>query len=215
MAEVLTAPTQVILPGLRALRQLLDDMAPAGKRLGITYYEWNVMWDRAGDARSGVFAAEMLHMFCREQASLGLAVASYFQPITEGAIKVEPLTCELEPDGQVFVMYGAHQGNRLLETPAPTDDADLDLCASLTPDGKRIYVTVVNRSTASARTLDLSLSNLALADAVEAKLLIPSTFEAGARFVQRDETIPVINGHRVSITLPPCAVGRLCLGARL
>jgi len=40
------------------------------------------MWDRSGDMHSGVFAAEMLNMFCREEESLGLALASYFQPVT-------------------------------------------------------------------------------------------------------------------------------------
>ncbi len=73
--------------------------------MGITYYEWNVMRDRSGDARSGVFAALMLNMFCREAGPLGLVQASYFQPVTEGAIRVGPLTSELEPDGQVFALY--------------------------------------------------------------------------------------------------------------
>ena len=209
MADVIKTPIQTILPGLKSLRQVLDGLPPEGKRLGIAYYEWNVMWDRAGDAHSGVFAAEMLNLFCREEESLGLAVASYFQPVTEGCIKVEPLTSELEPDGEVFVLYAAHQGNRLLKTPPPTAVSEFDLCASLTPDGKRIYVTVVNRNLAGARTLDLTLNNFAPRK-VEAKLLAPLTLEAEGKFAQREEKLKVIDGNRVSITLPPCAVARLC-----
>ncbi|MEI7910083.1 MAG: carbohydrate binding domain-containing protein [Verrucomicrobiota bacterium] len=45
LSDVVNTPTAVILPQLKSLRQLLDRVAPAGKRLGIGYYEWNVNWD--------------------------------------------------------------------------------------------------------------------------------------------------------------------------
>lgn len=88
MSDIVNTPSAVILPQLKSLRQLLDRAAPAGKRLGIVYYEWNVNWDRPrGDVLGGVFAAGMLNMFCREAESLDLTWANYFMPITEGAIK--------------------------------------------------------------------------------------------------------------------------------
>ncbi len=212
MADIVKAPTQTILPELKSLRQLLDRIAPAGKPLGIAYYEWNVLWDRSGDVLGGVFAAEMLNMFCREQESLGLALASYFQPVTEGAIKVDPLTCELEPDGEVFALYAPHQGNRLLKTPAMAADVELDLCASLTPDGNSIYVTLVNRNTTSQRALALSLSNFAGPEEAAAKLLVPLTLEVKSKFAQRDEKWTVADGHKVMLKLPPCAIVRVRLG---
>jgi len=209
MADVLKTPVQTILPQLKSLRQVMDRVAPDGKRLGIAYYEWNVMWDRSGDALSGVFAAEMLNMFCREAEPLGLALASYFQPVTEGAIKVNPLTSELEPDGQVFVLYAAHQGNRLLKTPPMAADADMDLCASLTPDGKSIYATVINQSTSSERTVELSLNNFAVPTEAEARLLVPLTLEVGGQFAQRDEKLKVIDGNKVALKIPPCGIARV------
>ncbi|MCX6873934.1 MAG: carbohydrate binding domain-containing protein [Verrucomicrobia bacterium] len=212
MADVVKAPAQTILPQLKSLRQLLDRLAPAGKRLGIAYYEWNVLWDRSGDVLGGVFAAEMLNLFCREQESLGLALASYFQPVTEGAIKVKPFTSELEPDGQVFALYAPHQGNRLLKTPAMAAAADLDLCASLTPDGKDIYVTVVNRNTTGERTLELSLRNFGVQPEAVAKLLVPITLEAEGKFAQRDEKPTVVDGNKVVLKLLPCAIARIRLG---
>jgi len=215
MAGVAKAPTQDALPLLKSLRQFADRTAPGGKRMGIAYYEWNVYWGRSGDVVGGVFAAGMLNMFCREAEPLGLALASYFQPVTEGAIKVEPLTCELEPDGEVFALYAAHQGNRLLKTSPMAADADIDLCASLTPDGRRIYVTVVNRNTASDRALELSLRNFAVPAESAARLLVPLTLEVKGKFVQHDEKLEVVDGKRVSLKLPPCAVARLCLGAPL
>jgi alpha-N-arabinofuranosidase len=211
MADVVKAPAQTILPGLKSLRQLLDRIAPAGKRLGIAYYEWNVLWDRSGDVLGGVFAAEMLNMFCREQESLGLALASYFQPVTEGAIKVDPLTCELEPDGEVFVLYAPHQGNRLLKTPAMAADADLDLCASLTPNGS-IYVTVVNRNVTSERMLELSLRNFSGPAKAAAKLLVPLTLEVKGKFAQHDEELTVGDGKKAMLTVPPCGIARARFG---
>jgi len=210
IADVVKTPSQVILPKLKSLRQQIDGTAMAGKRVGIGYYEWNVGWDRSsGDVLGGVFAAEMLNMFCRDNESLGLSFANYFQPVVEGAIKVEPLTSELEPDGQVFVMYSAHQGNRLLKTPAMTIDADIDLCASLTPDGKSIFATVINRNTTSARTLEVSLSNFNRSAMATVKFLIPISLEVGGKFVQRDEKLKVIDGNKVLLRLPPCAVARI------
>jgi hypothetical protein len=104
----------------------------------------------------------MLNMFCREAETLKLELTSYFQPITEGAIKVNPSNCELESDGQVFALYSAHQGNRLLMTSPMVEDSDIDLCASLSPDGKAVCVTVANRNINSNRTLELSLRNFTI-----------------------------------------------------
>jgi alpha-L-arabinofuranosidase len=124
---------------------------------------------------------------------------------------VKPLSSELEPDGEVFALYAPHQSNRLLETPAAAFDADLDLCASLTPDGKSIYVTVVNRNTTSERTLELSLRNFDLQRNAVAKLLVPLTLAVEGRFAQRDEILTVVNGNKVVLKLPPCSIARVRL----
>jgi len=209
MSDVLKTPTQVILPQLKSLRKLLDNITPSGKHLGIAYYEWNVNWDRPeGDVLGGVFAAEMLNMFCREMESLDLAWANYFMPISEGSIKVNPTTCELQPDGQVFVLYSAHQGNRLLKPSAMTD---MDLCASMAPDGKSVIATVINQSTKNERTLELSLTNFPGLTKASANLLIPMTLEAGGKFVQREEELAVTNGNKVVLALPPCGIARIRL----
>lgn len=212
MADVAKASTQDVLPLLRSLRQFVDRTAPGGNRMGIAYYEWNVDWGRSGDVIGGVFVAGMLNLFCREAEALRLALTGYFQPVTEGAIKVNPLTSELEPDGQVFALYAAHQGNRLLKTSAMAADADIDLCASLTPDGRRIYVTVINRNTASDHTLELSLRNFAMPAESAARLLVPLTLEVKGKFVQHDERLTVIDGKKVVLKVPPCGVARVRFG---
>ena len=212
MGQVVKMPTQELWSRLQAQRQVLDRANPGRKRVGLVYYEWNVMWDRPGDVISGVFAAGMLNMFCREATPLDLVFTCYFQPVNEGAIKVGPLTSELEADGHVFVLYGAHQGNRWLKTPALAADADMDLCASRTPDGQGLFATVLNRSTTSERTLELSLRGFTGPAQASVKLLIPLTLEVGGKFVQRDEELKIEEGNRVTLKLPPCSIAGVRFG---
>jgi hypothetical protein len=145
-------------------------------------------------------------MFCREAENLKLELTGYFQPVTEGAIKVDPLTCELEPDGEVFALFAPHQGNRLLKTSSMAADADIDLCASLAPDGNSIYITFINRNTVNDRMLELSLLNFTPQTNVPAKYLIPLTIETGGKFVQQDEKLKVSGGNNLILKIPACTV---------
>jgi len=209
-ADRIVKTPSAILQGLKSKRQVIDRMNPNKKRLDITYYEWNVMWDREGDVLSGIFAAEMLNMFCREAEGLGLTIASYFQPITEGAIKVGPIKSQLEPDGQVFALYSVHQGNRLLIVP-DISDKQIDLCASLTPDGKSIFVTIINQNTTSDCTLELSLTNFTNLDNASAELLVPQTLEVGGKFALRRKILKIINGNKVELLTFEKVKERACI----
>ncbi len=215
MTQMSKVPTMNILPSLISERQLLDQANTGKKRVGIAFYEWNTMWDRPGDAISGVFAAGMLNMFCREAENLKLELTGYFQPVTEGAIKVDPLTSEFEPDGEVFALFAPHQGNRLLKTSSIAADADIDLCASLAPDGKSICVTVINRNTTSERSLELSVRNLTIAAKVAAKFLIPLSLEAGGKFAVKYEELNVMNGNKIEMTIPSCGICRISLNTTM
>lgn len=208
LSEVLRVPTRTIAPRLRRIRQALDQAGEGGRRTGIAFYEWNVMWDRPGDALAGYFAAGMLSLFCREAEPLGLELAGYFQPVSEGAIRVEPTSSRLEPAGEVFVLYSVHQGNRLMKLPAMEGDVGLDVCASLTPDGKTIYVTVVNRSMTDDRALELALNNFVGRPEADAKLLVP---EEGGGFAQREEKLEIAGGKKVIWNIPRGGIARLRL----
>jgi alpha-L-arabinofuranosidase len=206
MVQMSKAPTMIILPSLMAERHLLDNANTGKKRVGIAFYEWNTMWDRPGDVISGVFAAGMLNMFCREAEHLELELTGYFQPVTEGAIKVDPQTSELEPDGEVFALFAPHQGNRLLKTSPLAADTDIDLCASLSPDGKSIFVTVINRNTTNDRTLELSMLNFISQTNATAKFLIPLTQETGGEFVKQDENLKVSDRNELKLKIPACTI---------
>jgi alpha-N-arabinofuranosidase len=202
--RILSAP-EAALKLMRSLRHLVDSLRSPGITAGLTFYEWNVMWDRGGDALSGVFAAEMLHLFCREATALNLVMASYFQPVTEGAIAVGPTSSFLEPDGQVFRLYAAHQGNRLLEMPG-LEDQQIDLCASIAPDGKSIFVTFINEETRADREVVLSVANFKELQKASAVILKSESLEIASRFNQDSQTLSIENGKRVRLIIPRFSV---------
>lgn len=184
-----------------------------GKKMGLTFYEWNVMWDREGDVSTGVFAAGMLNMFCREADKVGLVMASYFQPVTEGAILVGPLKSTLGPDGKVFAMYSAHQNNRLLDVPN-AEDSRIDALASLGPDGKSIFITLVNKDVSSAHEVELSLVNFEGFHGASAELLVSQVLEVGGDFSLEEKTLPVLDGNKVRLEIPRFSVAGVRLTSR-
>jgi hypothetical protein len=152
-------------------------------------------------------------LLCREAAPLKIERACYFMPVNEGPIEVTPLGASLDTAGEVFDLHKVHPGNRLLKTPEMPPDADLDLCASATPDGRRIYVTAVNRSIGNDRTVELELQNFAGPVASAVKFLVPHTLDANARgFRQLNEEPGVLDDKRVVVKIPPCAIARLRFG---
>ena len=93
-------PREVTRARLLQSRQTADQAAPAGKRIGISFDEWNVWhnWftmpfenEWHVSAIDGVYTAAMLHMLCREAEATGLEMAAYFEPVNEGAIAVMPV----------------------------------------------------------------------------------------------------------------------------
>jgi len=210
--DSLHAPYYNVLPLLLQLRAELDQIAPAGEQIGISFYEWNVMWDRHGDARSGLFAAGMLNLMCREAESLGLIRASYFQPVTEGAIRVEPLHCSLEPDGQVFALYAAHQGNRLIRVPQEPDSV-VDLCASQNEQDGSVFITLLNRNVRGDCKVHFSLGDFPQFEKAVAEMLIPERADGRSDFVQKQEVLEVSEDNRFVLEVPAAALAAVHLKA--
>jgi alpha-L-arabinofuranosidase len=199
---------------LTAVRRYLDANAPAGKRLGITFDEWNLNWGRTpGDMPGGLFAAGMLNLLCREGDALGLALACYFMPVNEGCIEVRPFSACLNADGQVFALYRAHQGNRLLKTPKVPDDSDLDATASISTDGRRVVVTLVNRSLTRPVPVDLAVDGDASFPEAAVRSLTPRKLTLGASFALSDQARPLPGPARLSLTLAPGSITRVRFGA--
>jgi alpha-N-arabinofuranosidase len=205
LKEFATASTTYLWPALQKFQRELARP--------ILFDEWNTLWGKPGSVGMGLYSAGVLNLLCREAENLAVKQALFFQPVTEGAITVTPMGAELDEAGKVFAAFSVHQGNRLLvATPAQPAEADLDLTASLSPDGKQVFVTVINRNPASAHTVDLSLNRFQVPAGSTATLLVPLALEPQSKFAQREGKLTITDGKRVSLSVPPCSVARLCLG---
>ena len=211
--DVFHAPVRDILPLLRSMRAYSDSLSQAlsVKNKGIVFYEWNVSWGLSGDVLSGLFAAGMLNMFCREFESLDLVGASYFMPVNEGAIKVGPSSCSFDTDGEVFQMYAAHQNNQVLHL--DTDELEqqnLDACASISPDGKMVFITVISTETLESQVFNFSIKNADTSKSVQSLSLIPENFEIGTSTFRKEEKKLQQNNNSMKVELAPGSITRLC-----
>jgi alpha-N-arabinofuranosidase len=148
--------------------------------------EWGTGWGKPGTVGSGLNTAGVLNLLCREAETLGIEQAYFFQPVNEGGIRVGPLTARLDTGGKVFTAFKCHQGNRRLKVPPTPADADLDVAASISASGRKVYLTAINRSTTQDRMLDLKLTNL------------PQPFRASVRFlIAEDLTQPTYSSFPI------------------
>ncbi|MCX6927772.1 MAG: hypothetical protein NT154_31860 [Verrucomicrobia bacterium] len=103
----------------------------------------------------------------------------------------------------------------MLKLPEMPADADLDTCASASPDGRRVHVTIINRSTTKDQRVELSLKNLAQPVKAGLKLLIASDASPQqASFEERTEQSTVMGGNRLAVTIPRSSVAVLELVAK-
>jgi alpha-L-arabinofuranosidase len=205
-----------MLPILQKVRQAIDRQVP-GRRIGIALDEWNVWQDWftrpylyawRESVTEAVWTAGMIHMMCRYAEPLGLTMGAFFQPVNEGAIAVEPFSAKLTPLGQVFALFAAHQGGRILRLDEPGPGSDLDICASISADGKSLHVTMFNRDPEKEQDAEIALTGAPLAGAAAPlRLLTSPRLTPYATFEQRTEMLEVGQNGRVRVHLPRYAVG--------
>lgn len=213
LAAIARAPLTELRPRLEAVRVQLDREAPEGRRLGLAFDEWNTHWGERGSVAMGVYAAGVLHLLGREGTRWGLDRAYFFMPMNEGGIRVTPLMADLDAAGEVFALERVHQGNRQLPLPELKADADLDALASLSPDGRTVYVTAVNRSVTQTHRLRCLHSGGSPAKTAAVHELVPLGLEAATPGFRRvDLTIAPGRDGSVSVSVPPCAVICIRLG---
>jgi alpha-N-arabinofuranosidase len=203
-------PRDGLLPWLREMRRAIDQSSPPGKRIPIAFDEWNLWhnWFTRHDETQwhigpidAAFAAAQLQMFCEEAESLGMASAAMFQPVNEGLIQVKPFSADLTAMGQVFAIFRAHQGGRLLKTDPSRDARAVDACASLSADGKRVILTLLNRAPDEQRPITVSLKQGQAARAV-ATILSVKELQSDAVMSRRIEDVAVDGQGRMSLRLP-------------
>ncbi|MCX6223780.1 MAG: carbohydrate binding domain-containing protein, partial [Bacteroidia bacterium] len=212
-AQIIRSPRLNTLPMLQKTRDFLDRNKTAGKRTGLTYDEWNTRWGLEGSVPMGLYAASMLNMLCSEAQHLGLEMACFFMPVNEGAIRVNPLSVRLDAAGQVFELYKVHQGNRLLKVPCPSG---VDLCASITPGGEQIFLTLVNGITGE-QTVSFSLApdSVPRTPIAIVKQLVPWSLDINETvFNITEERVRINKAGQFEVKLEPGAIARITVSSR-
>jgi alpha-L-arabinofuranosidase len=222
-AQMSCHPANEMLPLLQNVRQAIDRRAP-GRHIGIALDEWNVWrewftrpyqyaWHES--VTEAVWAGGMIHMMCREAEPLGLSMGAFFQPVNEGMIAVGPFSANLTPLGQVFALFAVHEGQRILRLGEARPGRGLDVCASISADGRFLDVTMVNRNPYKEQDAEFVLTGAALAGtAAPLRLLTTPRLTPYATFEQRTEMLEVNHDGHVRLHLPRYAVGLMQITLR-
>ena len=212
--RVTAAAPAAIFEQVGRVRELVDRFAPAGKRIGISFDEWNVWyaWYRPVGVVEGIYTASMLHQFCRQARRLGIGLGAFFEPINEGAIWVRPEQAGLTAMGQAFALLKAHQHKRLVPVTATDPADDVDVVASRDETGGEVWVSLVNRSPDDDCPVELSFQGSAGAGKVviaEAVLLSSPTFLPESVFDETQLAVMVRDGVEAQFTLPGHSIAML------
>ena len=192
---VTTTANCVILPELKRVHDKLRVHEPAGRRIGITFDEWNVWhaWHRVPGVVEGIHHASMLNMLCREADQLGLSIGCFFEPVNEGAILVEPDRAYLPAAGKVFSLFKAHHGNTRLELGRQEPQADVDGTASLDEQTGQVVLTVVNRNPQEQRRI---------------RLILPDNrWKARGTLLSSENFLPASDFNESGVTFESCEEG--------
>ncbi|MFC2076729.1 hypothetical protein ACFLT7_06575 [candidate division KSB1 bacterium] len=202
---------------LTVCRRDIDSVSPAGKQTPISLDEWN-KWHwwfvrpfeeewHAGPV-DGMYIASALNMLCRESLRMNIHSAALFQPINEGCIAVKPHSARLTAAGQAYKLFRAHHGGRLL-TPSPPGGDDIDLLASVSEDGRRLFVTLLNRNSEEERAVEIKLAGNEKVKSAQARLLTAADLkDPDAVFVEGNGRVKK-SGGTVSVSLPKYAIALL------
>ena len=213
--------------GLRKLltdiRAEIDGASPPGRRLPMTFDEWNVWhwWfvqpferEWHSGPTDGMYVASALHVLCQEQEPLKIHSAAFFQPVNEGCLAVAPHSAHLTAAGEVFKLFRAHHGGRLLTTSVSQDNQDIDLCASLAEDGQSLFASVLNRNAEEERLVEIRVTgDRKIKSAKTLALVADDLTDPDATFAEKSIKTKVAAGL-VTVRLPKYAVALLTIDLR-
>ena len=172
---------------LEEARERIERYGPKDRPTGLSFDEWNVWhaWYREPGVAEGLHAAAMLNMLVREGHRLGVTIGAYFEPVNEGAIRIEHDSSWLTPAGSVHELFRAHHGNEALAIDAPGDDDDVDAAASLDREKGELVVTLMNRSPDGEAAIEFAVKGARVSKA-EGVLLSAPDFFPGSTFDRQD-----------------------------
>lgn len=210
--RAVTGYPQQVRRDLRRIRRELARHTPAGRFVGLSFDEWNVWyaWYARPRLLDGLHAALMQQMLIRDAAGLGVTIACYFQPVNEGAIRVDAHRAGLTPAGRMLAWLADHQQHRRLSGRLAAGPDTIDVVASRDDTTGDILLTAVNPALRRAATL--TVVTRTPAHRIRARVLAGAT---PLSTVVRERPLPAEERGRgrVVFRLPPFCLARIDLPA--
>ncbi len=187
----LFAEAMYVEDDLRSTAGALDDIVRDSKPIGIILDEWGVWHPQAGPGleqinthRDALAAALVLDTLNRWSSRVTMANLAQTINVLQCLIHTDGAAFWRTPTYHLFDLYQAHMGNSAVETlvESPTisthrgDGRSIDLpllgvSASVSADGKRVALTLTNRSLTEALTVKLDWAGLGKPKTVKARCL--------------------------------------------
>jgi alpha-L-arabinofuranosidase len=205
----------------------LNELVP-GRHIQLAINEWGLDLPvaRQYSMESALYGARLLNVFERMGDLVGMsAVSDLVNGWPGGIIQAGRHAVFVSPLYLVNQLYAERRGDvRLLtETTSPTFDTSregkgvsaLDVTASRTADGRRIYVKAVNTDTAAALTTRVSVEGVRVAPRAEMRVVTSNSLKDSNDFSRPNavsvRTLPVRAGESFTVTLPKHSVAVITL----
>ena len=202
-------------------RMYIREHAGKGSHTKICFDEWGTWHPEATfdtnqnqrqTMRDAVFAALTLHIFYRNADIVEMAMETQLCNLLQSLFETDGEKCFKTPTFYVMKLFREHRDQLLL--PLLPDDLDpsLDTVATLSPDGRRMTVSIVNRHLHEERAVRLRIAQgewrVEKADMVDCPdVRAFNTFDDPERI--RDHSLEV--GEELSLVVPAHSVARICL----
>ncbi len=220
---------------LNEVAQIIEHNKPKGKRITIAFDEWNVWMPhqtaQAGlegyyTLRDGIFAAGVFHALHRLGGIVEMANLAQLVNVL-GAIRTTQTKLLLTPIYHAFAMYVHGTGKwRLqceydspkLSSPTAADVDAVDLSATLSEDGKRLFIAAINRHPEMGARLHLKIDGFKPKESVWLELMTSASFNDANKFESPDVVKP--RRERISLddafkfTLPKHSIAILQFEAK-
>lgn len=192
---------------LNEVAQIIERNKPKGKRITIAFDEWNVWMPHQTTQvglegyytlRDAIFAAGVFHALHRLGGIVEMANLAQLVNVL-GAIRTTQTKVLLTPIYHAFAMYVHRTGERRvqcaysspkLSSPAASDVDAVDLSATLSGDGKKLFVAAINRHPEMSARLHIKIEGFKPRERVWLELMTSASFNDANKFESPDVVKP-------------------------
>lgn len=187
----------------------------------ICFDEWGIWHPEAAfenntrqqqSLRDGIFAALTLHIFYRNCDIVEFAMETQLCNLLQSLFETDGARCYKTPTFYIMKLFREHAGQYLLPVLPDDLDEDLDTVATVSEDGTKMTVSLVNRHLYEDKQISLQFTKglwkVQKADIVTAENVRDhNTFEDPVRICDR----PFAIGENLQFPVPAHSVIRICL----